>query len=428
METYLVFFGNSQGFLKYFYNSSEFIQDFDSVIKDFNLLESRVFTVDSVDNKEILSRYSFVANQGKQYSLLKLYSFAQAYNIPRIEGCIFGVGIISDSLVSLSSKNLNLLKVAKDNFSKLSLNGLKFNKSDFLEDSTKIWKAIVHNESGNLIASIDLEPSQFKNQENPVAFNITNLFQEPAALSLQSKDFDAVYFSEDLEHLKRAQQKSGVDNFPIYVKDNGRYILYKEIAKENKKPVAEHRKQDTENRDPKQNEENFLDAIQKEAQLIKIELKETKKQSLIKSQIILLTIGILLLIFVVAFIWINSLQKKLTAQSQILQELYESSTVKQGSTSGTNQVSFWSNLPANTGFYDTMSLFAKDLKYIAEFNPKKSFKDSAILIGKFKNLNRRSLFLAIQDLEVFGKKYAESLQYIRDSFPSGKVQPTKKNQ
>jgi hypothetical protein len=425
MATYLVFFGNSQGFLNYFYDSSKLIPDFDSIIKDFNLLESRVFTVDSVDNKEILSRYSFVTSQGKQYSLLKLYSFAQAYNIPRIEGCIFGVGIVSDSLVSLSSKNLNLLKVAKDNFSKLSLNGLKFNKSDFLEDATKIWRAIVKNEGGNLIESIELEASQFKNQEKPVAFNVDNLYQEPVVLRPQSTNFDKVYFSEDLAHLKRAQQKSGADHFSIYVKNNGNYILYKETVEQ---PLV---KKSEEDGTPPFNPapsfgENPLDAVQKEHQITQIELRETKKQLTQKSKIIIFAIFFMLLLSVLAFFWIYCLQKKIKNQSQKLQELNETIILAEGP-AGSNGVSFLKTLHTNSGYYDTLALFAKDLKYIVDFNPKKSSKDSSILNGRFQNLNRRRLFLGIEGLEEYGRKYENSIQYIRDSNPPAKINSPKKN-
>ena len=425
MATYLVFFGNSQGFLNYFYDSNKFIPDFDCVIKDFNLLESRVFTVDSVDNNEILSRYSFVTSQGEQYSLLKLYSFAQAYNIPRIEGCIFGVGIVSDSLVSLSSKNLNLLKVAKDNFSRLSLNGQKFNKSDFLEDATKIWRAIVKNESGNLIESIDLELLQFKNQEKAVAFNVHNLYQEPVVLSLQSKSFDKVYFSEDLAHLKRSQQKSGADYFSIYVKDNDSYILYNESVEQPhvKNPGEEGR---TAFNPAPTVGENPLDAVQKEHLITQIELKETKKQLTKKSKIVLVAIFLMLLFSVFAFFWIYCLQKKINNQSLKLQELNETVILADGP-ARSNGVSFLKTLRTNSAYYDTLALFAKDLKYIADFNPKKSLKDSAILNGRFQNLKMRSLFLGIQGLEEYATKYEISIQFIRNSIPPAKINSPKKN-
>ena len=42
---------------------------------------------------------------------------------------------------------------------------------------------------------------------------------------------DTVYFSEDLDHLKRTQQKWGKDQFPIYHEENGEFVPYKEDVK-----------------------------------------------------------------------------------------------------------------------------------------------------------------------------------------------------
>ena len=98
MSTYLIFFGKSQDFTTCYYDRDNPIHDFNSVIKDFDLLESKIFTVDDLKNKEILSRYFFTA-QGKNYCLLKLYSFAQAYSGNRIAGSIYGVGLLSDKAI-----------------------------------------------------------------------------------------------------------------------------------------------------------------------------------------------------------------------------------------------------------------------------------------------------------------------------------------
>jgi hypothetical protein len=62
----------------------------------------------------------------KYYSLLKLYSFAQAYSGDRIAGSIYGVGLLSEGDISFCAQNMSILKAAKTNFAKLSLNGLKF--------------------------------------------------------------------------------------------------------------------------------------------------------------------------------------------------------------------------------------------------------------------------------------------------------------
>ena len=74
---YIIFFGKSQSFEFHAFDENGIINDFDSVIKDFELLESKWFTIDRTDNKPILSRYEFNSNNQK-FCLLKLYGFAQA--------------------------------------------------------------------------------------------------------------------------------------------------------------------------------------------------------------------------------------------------------------------------------------------------------------------------------------------------------------
>ena len=78
MKTYLIFFGKSQYFTTHAFDNDDYIDDFNTVIKDFDLLESKIFTVDAIDNKEMLAKYHFSSREGKKYTLLKLYSFAQA--------------------------------------------------------------------------------------------------------------------------------------------------------------------------------------------------------------------------------------------------------------------------------------------------------------------------------------------------------------
>ena len=108
MSMYLVFFGKSQDFTIRYYDHEQPIEDFDNIIKDFDLLESKVFTVDDIKNKEILSRY-FFRIQNRNFCLLKLYSFAQAYNGNRIAGSIFGVGLLSENAIELNGANFDLI-------------------------------------------------------------------------------------------------------------------------------------------------------------------------------------------------------------------------------------------------------------------------------------------------------------------------------
>ncbi len=226
MKTYLIFFGKSQDFKSVYFDAESKIVNFDLVIKDFDLLESNVFTVDDINNDEILSKYYF-KYQNKEHSLLKLYSFAQAANGSRISGSIFGVGLLSKENISLCKSNLKLLKVAKDNFEKLSISKKKFNKSNFDVDVHKIWKAIVNNNGQNLLENIryDNYPKEIK----PKSIGIKLDFYE----SIESIDkheilFNKVYFSSDIEHLNRTQLKWDKSKFPLFIVDNGSLKEYKE--------------------------------------------------------------------------------------------------------------------------------------------------------------------------------------------------------
>ena len=233
MSTYLIFFGKSQDFTTCYYDRDSPIHDFNTVIKDFDLLESKIFTVDDLKNKEILSRYFFTA-QRKSYCLLKLYSFAQAFSGNRIAGSIYGVGILCDKAIDFSKKNTELLRVAKDNFAKLSLDGAKFKKSNFKEETDRIWKAIVLNSDGNLFDKIATSPLKINKSESQVSYFVKDLFSDAIKLNDRISNLDAVYFSEDLEHLKRTQNKWGKETFPIYWEQNNQFVSYKETVVDQK--------------------------------------------------------------------------------------------------------------------------------------------------------------------------------------------------
>jgi hypothetical protein len=229
MGTYLVFFGKSQDFTSLYYDRNGWIADFNSLIRDFSLLESRVFTIDDINNKEILSRY-FFTQQGKKYCLVKLYSLGQAMSGARISGSIYGVGLLSDRAIDFSKENLDLLRAAKDNFAKLSLDGIKFNKSNFKSDTDRIWNAIVSSKNGNLLDKISTQELKINEVEDPIAIFVKNLFEDAVELNSRIASFDTVYFSEDFQHLKRAQQKWGKDFFPIYSEENGKFVQYQEVV------------------------------------------------------------------------------------------------------------------------------------------------------------------------------------------------------
>jgi hypothetical protein len=224
---YIVFFGKSQDFISCYYDRNGQVADFSSIIRDFSLLESKVFTVDDIKNKEILSRKFFTV-QGKGYCLVKLYSLAQAMNGARIAGSIYGVGLISDRAIDFSKENLDLLRAAKDNFAKLSLDGLKFNKSNFKSDTDKIWENLTLGPNGNLLDKVSTFDLVVNGSQGQTVFFAKNLFEDAIKLNKRILKKDTVYFSEDLDHLKRTQQKWGKDQFPIYHEENGEFVPYKE--------------------------------------------------------------------------------------------------------------------------------------------------------------------------------------------------------
>lgn len=230
MNTKIVFFGKSQDFTSHFYDRNGHINDFNSIIRDFSLLESRIFTIDRIDNKEILARYFFTA-QGKNYCLIKLYSFAQALNGARIDGSIYGVGLLSNQAIDFSKENLDLLRSAKDGFGKLSLEGLKFNKSNFKIDSDQIWRNICDSPNGNLLDKVTTFELGVNGAHGQVAFYAANLFEDAIKLNRRIIKKDSVYFSEDLEHIKRTQQRWGSEQFPIYHEENGEFVQYNESVR-----------------------------------------------------------------------------------------------------------------------------------------------------------------------------------------------------
>ncbi len=228
MKTCIIFFGKSQDFIFYAFDESNLIENFDNVIRNFDLLESKNFTVDDINNKEILAKYNFkVLN--KSFSLIKLFSFAQAFNGDRIAGSIYGVALLSEMDLEFSKNNLDLLKAAKENFAKLSLNSLKFNKSDFLNDVIKIWKAIINSNEGNYFNMITTNGSPTVSNTTKIkGFYVNSLVKNSFELSTESDNASRIYVSEDLEHLKRTNKRWGDTIFPIYLKENGTYIFYKE--------------------------------------------------------------------------------------------------------------------------------------------------------------------------------------------------------
>jgi hypothetical protein len=230
MNTYFLLFGKSQDFTFYAFDKNGLIPDFNVIIKHFDQLESLVFSVDEPDNKEIIAKYVFKTSKGKPYSLLKQYSCAQAFAGDRLSGSTYGVAILSDGDVNISDYNLRLLKSAKETFAKLSLSGLKFTKSDFIDDAKKIWKGISEHNEGNepsYFEKINVSPDIPILHRNDIsAFYVHDLLEGAIEIGRMSTESNKVYITEDFEHLKRAYLKWGEVKFPVFHKVGNAYQQY----------------------------------------------------------------------------------------------------------------------------------------------------------------------------------------------------------
>jgi hypothetical protein len=230
MNNYFILFGKSQDFTFYAFDKNGIVHDFDMIIKHFDQLESLVFSVDEPDNKDIIAKYVFKTSKGKPYSLLKQYSCAQAFAGDRLSGSTYGVAILSEGDVQITDFNLRLLKSAKETFAKLSLSGLKFNKSDFIDDAKKIWKGISEHNQNNepsYFEKINISPDLPSIKKNEIsAFYVQDILEGAIEIGRMSTDSNKIYITNDFEHLKRAYQKWGESKFPVFHKVGNAYQQY----------------------------------------------------------------------------------------------------------------------------------------------------------------------------------------------------------
>ena len=231
MNTYILFFGKSQDFTFYAFDNAGLIADFNAIIRNFDQLESNIFSVDDADNRDILAKYVFSTSKGKVYSLLKLYSCAQASNGSRISGSTYGVALLSEGDVQMSKFNVSLLQSAKQSFAKLSLSGIKFSKSDFLEEAKKLWNGIINSDSGNYLRKVEILatiPKLYKTEIS--AFHVSNLVDGAIELNGLPIQSNKVYVTTDFDHLKRVYEKWGEIKFPLYVKHDNAYQPFADIT------------------------------------------------------------------------------------------------------------------------------------------------------------------------------------------------------
>lgn len=381
MSMYLIFFGKSQDFSTRYYDRENSIDDFNSVIKDFDLLESKVFTVDDIKNKEILSRYFFNL-KGRNFCLLKLYSFAQAFSGNRIAGSIYGVGLLSDRCIQFTKDNLELLRAAKQKFAELSLDGAKFKKSDFQEDTDRIWKAIVTSNNGNLLEKVTTSTLSINKTESQVAFYVKDLFGDAIKLNNRISNQDIVYLSEDLEHLKRTQNKWGKDNFPVYWEKNNEFVIYKDEPPT--MPTPQHKDQHVSSSAKSREDEDILKLrseladFQYNNQHLQQSLDRVKGKLKVFKNIVygLLGLIILLLLYVVLFTGDLATKKKDTQAAPPPAPVETASSIN---------ISI-----ADTASIDSGVSFLTAVQFIYSFDPKNQIRDTIKFYDKMKIVDRIS--------------------------------------
>jgi len=294
-----MFFGKSQDFSFHAFDSKKYIRDFNSIIKDFDELESKIFTVDDISNQQLLAKYIFNQN-GKTYSVLKLYSFAQAFSGGRIAGSIYGVALLSDSDIKISNINLSILSVAKEAFARISLDGLKFKTSNFMPYAEDVWKALINNKEGNLLEKIDYNDFNNLSVNNKVkAFWVKDLLKDSVALNKEIENTSRLYFSDDLAHLKRTQVRWGKEKFPFYHLENNSYVLYEEKKPEPLRPPRPFHIKDEVNIDSLSLK---INALKKENADISIKFKRFQEQMANKLRMVFISTVVLGLIVLIAMI------------------------------------------------------------------------------------------------------------------------------
>lgn len=228
MKNYLIFFGKSSAFTSYAFDENGLVSDFDkNVFKDFDLLESRFLVNDQIDNKIALSKYNFNYN-GNKFSMLKIYGCAMAMNADRISGSSYGVAFISESEILLSKGNIYLLNSVRSKFKELVIENNRFVETTFLHFVEQIWSVF---QNANYFQKIVAKGAPFvSSNSTPQPFFIENFDDLEKIGTTQIKISSKLYFTSDLEHLKRSIKYLG-SQIPILTISNGKTIEYKDAEK-----------------------------------------------------------------------------------------------------------------------------------------------------------------------------------------------------
>jgi hypothetical protein len=271
MIKHLFFFGKSQSFSFQAFDENEIIEDYDQFIRDFDKLESSVFTIDRTENEDILAYYKF-SKGSKSFSLLKLYSFAQAYSGERVEGSTYGVAFLSDHDIELTSRNIKLLISLKTAFGNLSLTGRKFRYADFSNDARRTWLGF---KKQSYFALIDTGgPVRVPVEQIPLGVELDEFHNVSEEIRNLTNERSNVYFTEDRSHLERAKKKWG-DHFDVVMFEGSALILNPDLTKqktENKENIYE-----TNTAEQKTIDRSTLDSLNTELFQLKSKLHSKNK-------------------------------------------------------------------------------------------------------------------------------------------------------
>jgi hypothetical protein len=271
MIKHLFFFGKSQSFSFQAFDENEIIEDYDQYIRDFDKLESSVFTIDRTENQDILAYYRFSKGL-KSFSLLKLYSFAQAYSGERVEGSTYGVAFLSDHDIELTSRNIKLLISLKTAFGNLSLTGKKFRYADFSNDARRTWLGFKRQ---SYFALIDTGgPVCVPAQQIPLGVELKELHGITEEIRNLTNERSSVYFTEDRLHLERAKKKWG-DYFDVVMLEGSGLVLNPNLTKY--KTDSRENIDSTNTADQKKNDRSTFDSLNTELFHLKTKLHSKNK-------------------------------------------------------------------------------------------------------------------------------------------------------
>lgn len=238
MKNYLLFFGKSSNFTTYAFDENGLVSDFNrNIFKDFDLLETRILVNDQLDNKIALAKYNFEYN-GITYSMLKIYGCAMAMNADRISGSSYGVAFISELEISLTKENINLLNSVRLKFKELVIENNRFVETAFLSYVEQIWSVF---NTANYFQKIQAKGIPFvSSNSNPRLFFINNFDDLEKIGSTQIKISSKLYFTTDLEHLKRSINYVG-GNIPLLTIFKGKVIEYNDEVEKTEEEIIPKR-------------------------------------------------------------------------------------------------------------------------------------------------------------------------------------------